>query len=83
MIEAVKASIEFKWTEMPENSLEQVGEWLATSYTRYKAEKGERAADPLKYFQQGMYPRSSRKAAMASLPANDPAEYARAAMEGD
>jgi hypothetical protein len=83
MTEAVKASIEFKWTEMPECSLEQVGEWLVTSYRSHKAEKGDRAAEPLKYFQQGMYPRSSRKPAVRSFPANDPAAYAKAAMEGD
>jgi uncharacterized protein YdaU (DUF1376 family) len=84
MIEAVKASIEFKSTEMPECSLEQVGEWLAMSYIADKAEKGERAADPLKYFQQAMYPHSSRKMAGAThLSVNDPAAYARAAMEGD
>lgn len=84
MIDALKSSVEFKSTEMPECSLEQVGEWLATSYITHKAEKGERAADPLKYFQQAMYPHSSRKPAGAThLSVNDPAAYARAAMEGD
>jgi hypothetical protein len=84
MIEALKSSVEYKSTEMPECSLEQVGEWLATSYTAHKAEKGERAADPLKYFQQAMYPHSSRKpVGMTSLPANDPAKYALSQMEGD
>ena len=70
MIEAVKASIEFKSTEMPECSLGQVGEWLVTSYITHKAEKGERAADPLKYFQQAMYPHShaSRWGAQLSQP---------------
>jgi hypothetical protein len=84
MIDALKSSVEFKSTEMPECSLEQVGEWLALSYITHKAEKGERAADPLKYFQQAMYPHSSRKPAGAThLSVNDPAAYARAAMEGD
>jgi hypothetical protein len=84
MIEAVKASIEFKSMEMPECTFEQVGKWLAMSYINHKGEKGERAADPLKYFQQAMYPHSSRKPAGAThLSVNDPAAYARAAMEGD
>jgi uncharacterized protein YdaU (DUF1376 family) len=84
LTDALKSSIEFKSTEMPECSLEQVGEWLATSYISHKAEKGERAADPLKYFQQAMYPHSSRKpTGMTSPPANDPAAHALAQMEGD
>jgi hypothetical protein len=84
MIDALKSSIEFKSTEMPECSLEQVGEWLAVSYTRHKADRGERAADPLKYFQQAMYPHSARKAVgTANVTANDPAAYALSQMEGD
>jgi len=81
MIDALKASIEFKSTEMPECSLEQVGEWLATSYVTHKAEKGERASDPLKYFQQAMYPHSARR--QVGGPANNPATYALAQMDGD
>jgi hypothetical protein len=84
MIDALKSSIEFKSTEMPGCNLEQVGEWLATSYIAYKAEKGERAAEPLKYFQQAMYPHSPRKFANAGIaPASNPAEYALAQMDGD
>src|ERR1700722_3428879 len=78
MIEALKSSVEFKSAEMPECSLEQVGEWLATSYATYKAEKGDRAADPLKYFKQAMYPHSTRKPLGATVLANNPATYAMA-----
>ena len=63
--------------------LEQVGEWLVTAFFDHKAGKGELAGDPLKFFQQAMYPHSSRKPAMTSVPANDPAKYALAQMEGN
>jgi hypothetical protein len=84
MIEAVKASVEFKSQEMPECSLEEVGEWLVKAFLAQKAEKGDRAADPLRFFQQAKYPHSARNSVGAStVPANDPAAYALAQMEGD
>jgi hypothetical protein len=84
MIEALTTAIEFKSSEMPECSFEQVGEWLVKAFWDHKAAKGDFAGNPLTFFQQAKYPQSKRKPAGAmSLPANDPAAYARAAMEGD
>jgi hypothetical protein len=84
MLEAVKASIEFKSQEMPECSTEQVGEWLVKEFLAQKDSKGDRADDPLKFFQQAKYPRSKRKPVGATpLLINNPAAYAQAAMEGD
>jgi hypothetical protein len=84
MVEALKGSLEFKTMEMPECSLEQVGEWLVKAYWADKAAKGDFAGNPLTYFQQAKYQHSSRKpAGVTSSPANDPAAYALAQMEGD
>ena len=84
MIEALKTAIEFKSQEMPESSLEQVGEWLVKAFSDHKAAKGDFAGNPLTFFQQAKYPHSSRKpAGVTSFPANDPAAYAQAQMEGD
>jgi hypothetical protein len=83
MIEALKTAVEFKAHEMPECSLEQVGEWLARSFFDHKAAHGKFAGVPLTYFQQAKYPHSKRKSGTAALPVNDPAAYALAQMEGD
>lgn len=84
MVEALMTAIQFKSTEMPKYSLEQVGEWLVKAFWDHKAAKGDFAGNPLTFFQQAKYPHSERKlSGVTSLPANDPAAYARAAMEGD
>jgi len=84
MVEALTTAIEFKSAETPECSFEQVGEWLVKAYWDHKAAKGDFGGNPLTFFQQAKYPQSKRKLAGAtSLPTNDPAAYAQAAMEGD
>jgi hypothetical protein len=85
MIEALKGAVEFKSQEMPESTLEQVGEWLVRAFSDHKAAKGDFAGNPLTFFQQAKYPHSGRKpvGTAALLPVNNPAAYAQAAMEGD
>jgi hypothetical protein len=84
MVEALKTAIEFKSPEMPESSLEQVGEWLIKAFFDHEAEHGKFAGGPLAFFQQAKYPHSKRRpAGVTSFPANDPVAYALAQMEGD
>jgi len=81
--EALRVSIEFKSPEMPESSLEQVGEWLVKAFFDHEADHGKFAGGPLAFFQQAKYPHSKRRAVGVTLPVNDPAAYALAQMEGD
>jgi hypothetical protein len=83
IVEALKVSVEFKSREMPEASLEQVGEWLVKAFFDHEAAHGKFAGGSLAYFQQAKYPHSKRTPGTAPLPANDPAAYALAQMEGD
>jgi hypothetical protein len=86
MIEALKTAIEFKVSELPECSLEQVGEWLVKAFFDHESEHGKFAGGPLAFLQQAKYPHNKRRPTGSALPAatpNDPAAYARAAMEGD
>ena len=62
MIWALKEAIDFQSAEMPEASLEQVGEWLVKAYSDRRASKGDFAGGPQKFFQQALYrPGSSRR----------------------
>ncbi len=83
MIEALKTAIEFKSSELPECSVEQVGEWLVKAFFDHENTHGKFAGGPLAFFQQAKYPHSKRSLAGANIPANDPAAYALAQMEGD
>jgi hypothetical protein len=83
MVEALKAALDFKSHEMPESSLEQVGEWLVKTFFDHEAEHGKFAAGPLAFFQQAKYPHAKRRPVGATLPVNDPAAYALTQMEGD
>ena len=58
ILEAFKVSVEFKSQEMPESSLEQVGEWLVKAFFDHLAAKGDFAGNPLTFFQQAKYPNS-------------------------
>jgi len=84
LIEALRSAVEFKSQEMPESTLEQVGEWLVRAFADHKTARGDFAGNPLTFFQQAKYPHSGRKSAStATPPVNNPAAYAQAAMEGD
>jgi hypothetical protein len=83
MIEALKAAIDFKSHEMPESSLEQVGEWLVKAFFDHESEHGKFAGGPLAFFQQAKYPHAKRRPTGTAIPVNDPAAYALAQMEGD
>jgi hypothetical protein len=83
MIEALRTAIEFKGTELPECSVEQVGEWLVKAFLDHETEHGKFAGGPLAFFQQAKYPHTKRRPIGTTLPVNDPAAYALAQMEGD
>lgn len=55
MIWALKDAIDFQSAQMPEASLEQVGEWLVKVYFDRRASKGDFAGAPQKFFQQALY----------------------------
>jgi uncharacterized protein YdaU (DUF1376 family) len=83
IVEALKVSVEFKSHEMPESTLEQVGEWLIKAFFDHEAEHGKFAGGPLAFFQQAKYPHAKRRPVGSTQPVNDPAAYALAQMEGD
>jgi len=83
IVEALKVSVEFKSHEMPESTLEQVGEWLIKAFSDHEAENGKFAGGPLAFFQQAKYPHSKRRPVGSTQPVNDPAAYALAQMEAD
>jgi hypothetical protein len=83
IVEALKVSVEFKSHEMPESSLEQVGEWLVKAFFDHEGEHGKFAGGPLTFFQQAKYPHSTRRPVDTTLAANDPAAFALSQMEGD
>jgi hypothetical protein len=85
MIWAFKDAVEFQANQMPDASLEQVGEWLVRAYVNRRAAKGDFAGGPQKFFEQALYRDYS---AGASGPKTDvltdnPATRALAQMEGD
>src|SRR4029077_3647609 len=55
MIWALQEAIDFQSAQMPESSLEEVGEWLVKSYFDRRASKGDFAGGPQKFFQQALY----------------------------
>jgi hypothetical protein len=86
VISAFEVAVSFKAQEMPESSLETVGEWLVRAYFDDKALNGKYAGGPKAYFQEAKYPHSRRKPVNGSVPAappNDPVAYALSQMEGD
>jgi uncharacterized protein YdaU (DUF1376 family) len=83
IVEALKVSVEFKSQEMPEASLEQVGEWLVKAFFDHEGEHGKFAGGPLTFFQQAKYPHSKGGPVDTTLAANDPAAHALSQMEDD
>ena len=55
MIWALQDAIEFQAKEMPEATLEQVGEWLVRAYFNRRQAKGDFAGGPQKFFEQALY----------------------------
>ena len=81
---ALKEAIEFQSKQMPEASLEQVGEWLVRAYDDYRAEKGKSALLPQIFFSQALYrPPSDSKRSKTNVLADNPATRAQAQMEAD
>jgi len=61
MIRALKDAINFQSAQMPEASLEEVGEWLAKAYHDRRASKGDYAGGPQKFFEQALYDSGSSR----------------------
>jgi hypothetical protein len=55
MIWAFQEAIDFQSAQMPEASLELVGEWLVQAYFDRRASKGDFAGGPQKFFEQALY----------------------------
>ena len=85
MIWAFKDAVEFQATQMPDASLEQVGEWLAQAYLNRRRAKGDFAGGPQKFFEQALYRDYSSGSASKKINAgaDNPATRALAQMEGD
>jgi hypothetical protein len=85
MIWAFKDAIEFQASQMPETSLEQVGEWLVRAYVNRRAVKGDFAGGPQKFFEQALYRDYSAGASgpKTNVLTDNPATRALAQMESD
>jgi hypothetical protein len=85
MIWALKDAIEFQSKQMPETTLEQVGEWLVRAYFERKSAKGDFAGAPQKFFEQALYRDSGSRpsGSRAKTFSDNPATRALAQMEGD
>jgi hypothetical protein len=81
---AVKDAIEFQSKKMPEDTLEQVGEWLAQAYRAHQSSKGKFAVGPLKFFSEGLYqPSEPSPSQKTNVLTDNPATRALAQMESD
>ncbi len=85
MIWALQEAIDFKATEMPEATLEQVGEWLVRAYFNKREAKGDFAAGPRNFFEQALYRTSSGPPGTFGAPVlgNDLLARSLAQLEGD
>jgi hypothetical protein len=63
MIWALQEAIDFQSAQMPEASLEQVGEWLVKAYFDRLSLKGDFAGTPQKFFEQALYRSGSSRQA--------------------
>jgi hypothetical protein len=80
---AVKDAIDFQSKQMPEDTLEQVGEWLAQAYRAHRSSKGKFAVGSLKFFSEGLYQSSESPSQKTNVLTDNPATRALAQMEGD
>lgn len=86
MIWAFRDAIEFKAKQMPEASLEQVGNWLVQAYVNRRAAKGDFAGGPQKFFEQALYREystSEPRNPATNVLLDNPATRALAQMESD
>ncbi len=85
MIWAFRDAVEFQAKQMPEASVEQVGEWLVRAYVNRRAAKGDFAGSPQKFFEQALYRDYSTGATSPriNILADNPATRALAQMEGN
>ena len=84
LIWALKDAIDFQAKQMPELSLEGVGEWLVQSYRAYRTAKGKFAVGAQKYFGEGLYQSLEPSTGQnTNILTDNPATRALAQMEGD
>jgi hypothetical protein len=85
LIWSLNEAIDFQAKQMPESSLEEVGEWLVQSYRAYRTSKSKFAVGAQKYFSEGLYQSSepSTSGATINILTDNPATRALAQMEGD
>ena len=87
MIWTLKDAIEFQVKQMPEASLEQVGEWLVKAYNAHRTSQGKYAVGVRKFFAEGRYKTSPQSGDgdyfKERIFTDNPATRARAQMEAD
>ena len=83
MVRAFKDALEFQSKQMPEASLEQVGEWLVQAYFDRKAAKGDFAGGPQKFFEQALYRADRPIKSQANSPGSDLLSRTLAQLEAD
>jgi hypothetical protein len=84
MIWTLKDAIEFQAKQMPEDTLEQVGEWLVQAFRVHRSSKGKFAVGPQKFFREGLYQSTELSPIQnTDVLTDNPATRALAQMEGD
>ena len=85
LIWTLKDALEFQSKQMPEDTLEQVGEWLIHAYRTHQSSLGKFAVGPQKFFGEGRYQSSHQflGAKKNDVLIDNPATRALAQMEGD
>jgi len=88
IIWTLKDAIEFQAKQMPEASLEQVGEWLVKTYHAHRTAQGKYAVGLRKFFAEGRYKASPQSGAgvdyfKKGIFTDNPATRAIAQMEAD
>lgn len=87
MIWTLKDAIEFQAKQMPDSSMEQVGEWLVKAYQGHQAAQGKYAAGVRKFFAEGRYKASPQSGNgeyfKGRIFTDNPATRALAQMEAD
>jgi hypothetical protein len=81
---AVKDAIDFQSKQRPEDTLEQVGEWLVQAYRDHRSSKDKFAVGPQKFFGEGLYQSTEPSPIQkTNLLTDNPATRALAQMGGE
>jgi len=81
---AVKDAIDFQSKQRPEDTLEQVGEWLVQTYRDQRSLQGKFAVGPQKFFGEGLYQSfESPSSEKTDVLTDNPATRALAQMGGE